>query len=43
MISRLARWRLLYQFKRTLTYGERVRLDYWGATGNPSIIRIPGV
>lgn len=23
------------QWQRTLTRGERVRLDYWGATGNP--------
>lgn len=35
MISRLARWWLMFQWRRTLTFGERVRLDHWGATGNP--------
>lgn len=26
---------LLEQFRSTLTHGEQVRLDHWGATGNP--------
>lgn len=26
---------LLYQWRRTLPRSERIRLDYWGATGNP--------
>lgn len=25
---------LLVQWRSTLTYGEKARLDYWGATGN---------
>lgn len=31
------RHRLRYWlWRRTLTRGERLRLDYWGATGNPA-------
>jgi len=25
---------LIWQWRRSLTYGDKVRFDYWGATGN---------
>jgi hypothetical protein len=27
-------WALYYQWRRSLPRHERIRLDYWGATGN---------
>lgn len=35
-LRRLARWYLFRTFRAQLPYGERKRLDYWGATGNDS-------
>jgi hypothetical protein len=35
-IRRMLQRALYNQWRRTLTRGERVRLDYWGATGNPA-------
>lgn len=27
---------MVWQWRRTLSRGERIRLDWWGATGNPA-------
>ncbi len=35
LLRRLARWYLFWYWKNNcITYGEYVRLNYWGATGN---------
>jgi hypothetical protein len=34
-MRRLLRWLLFQNWRASLPYGERVRLDHWGATGNP--------
>lgn len=34
-MRKVLKWLLYWQWKRSLTRGERVRLYYWGATGNP--------
>jgi hypothetical protein len=34
LLRRFYRWRMYRQWRATLPFGERVRLDYWGATGN---------
>lgn len=35
-LRRLARYYLLRSWRATLPYAEQVRLDHWGATGNPA-------
>ena len=34
LLRHLARWYLFSSWKRSLSRGDRVRLWYWGATGN---------
>lgn len=35
LLRRVARWYLLESWKSRLPYVERVRLEHYGATGNP--------
>jgi len=35
MIRRFFRWGLFQTWRWGLSRGDRARLDYWGATGNP--------
>ncbi len=36
MLTKLRRWIAYRRWRASLTRGERIRLDYWGATGNPN-------
>jgi len=35
MYRRFLRWLLFRNWRASLSFGDRLRLDYWGATGNP--------
>jgi len=34
-MRRFLRWALFQTWRLSLSRGDRMRLDYWGATGNP--------
>ncbi len=36
LMRRFLQWLLYWQWRRSLSRGDRLRLDYWGATGNPA-------